>query len=126
MIEKILKLLVRIKMYMARSMTYVGMINSAMILFLLLSNLEKYGIDIDLKSWMIPLVIIGIVVLVVWGFIEDQIGLWRYEQKVSTDRNYHTNEILKKLTDMEKRVEVMEKWMNSHRPSRSHGTEKRN
>ena len=57
MIEKILKLLVRIKMYMARSMTYVGMINSAMILFLLLSNLEKYGIDIDLKSWMIPLVI---------------------------------------------------------------------
>lgn len=113
-------------MYMARSMTYVGMINSAMILFLLLSNLEKYGIDIDLRSWMIPLVITGIFVLVIWGFIEDKLGLWRYEQKVSTDRNYHTNEILKKLTEMEKRLEVMEKWMNSHRPNPSHGIEKRN
>lgn len=113
-------------MYMARSMTYVGMINSAMILFLLLSNLEKYGIDIDLRSWMIPLVITGIFVLVIWGFIEDKLGLWRYEQKVSTDRNYHTNEILKKLTEMEKRLEVMEKWMNSHHPNPSHGIEKRN
>jgi hypothetical protein len=46
---KLRDVFIRIKVYFTRTSSYVGMLNTTMILFLLLSNLEKYGVDIELQ-----------------------------------------------------------------------------
>ena len=71
-----MRLLVRMKVYIARSMTYISMLNSAMILFLLLSSLEKYGIDLNITEYLIPIVVFTFILMVGWGYFEDRIGLW--------------------------------------------------
>lgn len=107
-IQKILKFIVRVKLYMARSMGYIAMLNSAMIGILLLSNLEKYGIDVPIEKIIIPLVLMGIVFLIGWGYFEDKVGLWRYEQTVTNDRNVYFKTITDRLDLIEKRLGVIE------------------
>jgi len=83
----VIKKLVLFKMYMSRSMAYITLINTAMLLFLMLSNLEQYGIDINLRFWGVPIMLGGIIVLVLFGWFEDKVGIWTEESRVVTERN---------------------------------------
>ncbi|MBN2423139.1 hypothetical protein JXB41_08000 [Candidatus Woesearchaeota archaeon] len=85
-------------------MSYVSIINSGMILFMVLSNLEKYGIDIDIARWFFPILFLGILGLVFLGFIEDRLGFYRTEIKTSQKRNPQMNEILRRLDRIEKKI----------------------
>lgn len=86
-IKKILEFTVRIKLYMTRSMSYMSMINSAMILVVLLSTLNtQYDTGISIRKWVIPLIIIGTIGLIGWGYFEHKIGLWQYEKSISFEQ----------------------------------------
>jgi len=43
-------LLIRLKLYMSRTGSYISLVNTAMILFIFLSDLEKYNIDIEIRD----------------------------------------------------------------------------
>jgi hypothetical protein len=62
--------LIQVKIYMARTSSYISLVNTAMILFLFLSNLEKYNINIRIKKWIIPMFIAGILVMLFFGYLE--------------------------------------------------------
>ncbi len=75
-----------------------------MILFILLSNLEKYGIDIQIQKWFFPILILGIILITFFGFLEDKLGFYSTEIKASQKRNPQINEILIRLERIEKKI----------------------
>lgn len=102
--EKLRSKLVHAKVYLMRALGYASLFNMALILFLALSNLEKYGIDIRLESWLIPIFFLMFFVLVLLGYLEDKLGFFSEEQKVHGVRNPQLNEILKRLDRIERKL----------------------
>ena len=75
------------KSYLGRSSGYVAIFNAGMLVFLSLSNLEKYGVDINMATWGIPIALSGICFMIFIGYLEDYFGFWRQEVHVSNQRN---------------------------------------
>lgn len=109
MFVKLRNLFIQLKVYMRRTSSYIGLVNTVMILFLFLSNLEKYGIDIRIEQWIIPLFFIGIIGMFLFGYIEDKLGFFSQEQKTTQSRSPYFKEILKKLDRIEEKVNKLEK-----------------
>ncbi|MBN2367615.1 hypothetical protein JXC34_01250 [Candidatus Woesearchaeota archaeon] len=103
--QRFRKFLIRIKVYLARSASYITMINTAMVLFLFMSNLEKYGIDIEIKDMIIPIVFLGLIVMIIFGFIEDKLGFYSEEQKTTQSRSPYMKEIIQRLERIEQKLE---------------------
>lgn len=101
--------LIRLKVYMARTGSYIGLVNTALLLFLFLSNLEKYNINVRIESWIIPLFIIGLCAMLLFGFLEDKYGFYALEQKTTQSRNPFWSEMMEKLDHIEKRIDELEK-----------------
>jgi len=97
------------KIFYQRSLSYVSLINSAMILFLFLSDLKKYNIFISIETWFIPILIVGILLLIGFGYLEDRFGFYRTEQQEVTQRTPQMNEILEKLKSLEKDVKEIKR-----------------
>lgn len=106
---KLRNLFIRIKVYLARSASYISMVNTAMILFLFLSNLEKYGIDLWIGHLIFPLILLGIILMIGFGYIEDKLGFYTQEQKTTQSRSPYLNEILHRLDTIEKKLKKIEK-----------------
>ena len=88
---------------MTRTSSYISLINTAMILFLFLSNLEKYDIDINIQRWIVPLFILGISSMLLFGFFEDKLGFYKQEQRERQSRSPYFKEILDRLDKLEKK-----------------------
>ena len=92
------------KVYLNRALSYAGLVNMALILFLALSNLEKYGIDIKLETWLIPVFLITFLALILFGYLEDRMGFFTEEQKVQALRNPQLTDIVKRLERIERKL----------------------
>jgi hypothetical protein len=76
-----------------------------MILFLFLSNLERYNIDVRIQDWIIPLVIIGLGSMFLFGYLEDRFGFHTQEQRAKQSRSPYFKEILNRLDKIEQKLE---------------------
>ena|SRR3989339_724178 len=103
--ENLREFLIRIKVYISRTNSYIGIVNSTLILFLFLSDLKKYGVYITIKDWLIPLSFLWIFLMISFGYLEERFGFFSEEQKVSGLKNPHTREILERLERIEKKLE---------------------
>ena len=101
---KFRNLLIRFKVYMARTSSYLSLINTGMILFIFLSNLERYNIDVDIKDWLLPIFIIGLVGMLAFGYLEDKLGFYREEQKTTQSRNPYFKEIIERLDKIKEQL----------------------
>jgi hypothetical protein len=102
--DSIRTFLIRIKLYITRTNSYIGIVNSILILFLFLSDLKKYGIYITIKDWLIPLALLWVFLMILFGFLEERFGFFSEEQKLFGARNPHTREILARLDRIEKKL----------------------
>ena len=100
-LEKTRSILAELKVNISRSMSYVAIVNSGMILFLLLSRLEDYGYEILIEKWFFPIYIVGIIGLVCLGYLDFKLGFHREEQKVVGKRNPYMKEIIERLESIE-------------------------
>jgi len=92
------------KVNIQRSMSYVSIINSGMILFLLLSKLQDYGIKIHITKWFIPIFVASIVIMMVVGYLDHKLGFHREESRVQGSRNPYFKEIIERLDRLEEEV----------------------
>jgi hypothetical protein len=95
------------KVWVHRSMSYVSLLNSGMILFLLLSRLEDYGFDLEIKNWFFPIFIGSIFILLFVGYLDDRLGFHREEHRASQKRNPYMKEILDKLNKLESEIKKL-------------------
>lgn len=102
-------LAVYFKIWIQRAMSWVTIANSGMILFLVLSKLQEYGVSIYITMWFIPLYIVVIILLMFLGYLEDKAGFFREEQRLSSLRNPYLVEISRKLDRIEKELKKSRK-----------------
>lgn len=102
--KKIRKLLAETKIYIQRSMSYVSILNSGMILFLMLSRLEDFGIDINLTQWFFPLFILSIFGAIAIGYVDVKLGFFSEESNAASKRNPVLFEMLTRLERIENKL----------------------
>ena len=75
-----------------------------MILFLVLAKLQDYGIKIYITAWFIPIYLGVILLMILFGYLEDRAGFYRQEAKEAAKRNPYFHEILERLDKIEKKL----------------------
>ena len=102
---KFRKILVYSKVWAQRTMSWIAILNSAMILFLVLSKLQEYGLKIAITKWFIPIFALLIVLLIFFGYLEDRAGFHREEAHELAKKNPVYTDILERLERIEKKLE---------------------
>ena len=92
------------KVFINRAVSYLSIINSGMILFLLLSRLQDYGVGIHITKWFFPIFVIGIVLMILVGYMDYKLGFHREEMRTVSSRNPYFNEIIERLDRVEKEL----------------------
>ncbi len=100
---KLRNLVIKLKVYMARTSSYISLINTAMILFIFLSNLEKYNIDIDIRNWILPIFVVGISMMLLFGYLEYRF-VYHQEQKTTQKKNPYMKDIIRRLDRIEQKL----------------------
>jgi hypothetical protein len=100
---RIVSILSNLKVYFTRSIGYLTIANTLMILFLSVSRLQDYGLEIELRTWLIPLFVTIIIGMFLVGYIDDKAGFHKEELNIITSRNPYFKKILDRLDDIEKK-----------------------
>jgi hypothetical protein len=103
------KFLIYSKLWVQRTMSWIAIANSGMILFLVLSTLQDYGIKIHITAWFIPIYLGIILLMIFFGYIEDKAGMFREETRASASRNPYFIEIIERLDKIEKDITRIKK-----------------
>ena len=98
------KILVYSKVWAQRTMSWIAILNSAMILFLVLARLQDYGLKISVTRWFFPMFLILVVLMVFFGYLEDRAGFHREEVHEIAKRNPMMHEIIDRLDRIENKI----------------------
>jgi len=98
------KIFTECKVNIQRSLSYVAILNSGMILFLLLAKLKDYDIHIHLTKWFLPIFLASIVAMIFIGYLDHKLGFHREEQRLHGKRNPYFEDIIERLDRVEKAV----------------------
>ncbi len=90
-------------------MSWVSIANSGMILFLVLSKFQEYGFKIHITRWIIPIYFIFLLMLIVFGFVEDRLGFHREEKRVQERRSPYMKEMLERMDKIEKKLNSIQR-----------------
>lgn len=101
---KLRKIAIYSKLFMQRTMSWLALINSAMIIFLVLSKLQDYGFKIYITAWIIPIFIVFVLLMILFGYIEDKTGFYREESYAAAKRNPFFEDIIERLDRIEKKL----------------------
>ena len=92
MLNTIRDKLVYLKLCYSRSATYLSIINTGMLLYVFLK-----GLDLNFGYWNIPLFIIMVSMVLIFGHLDIKLGLYRTEVNKMNNNNQILNEILKEV-----------------------------
>ncbi len=98
------KVLVYSKVWAQRTMSWIALLNTAMILFLFLAKLQDYGIKVSITRWFIPALLLLLILMVFFGYLEDKAGFHREETHELAKRNPINHEILERLERIERKI----------------------
>jgi len=97
------------KVNVNRSMSYIALLNSGMILFLMLSKLQDYGFSVHITRWFIPIFVISMIAMIFIGYVDYRLGFHKEEARVSSSRNPYFEEIVERLDRVEKEIKRIKK-----------------
>lgn len=106
--EKLIKFrdsLVLGKVWIQRANSWISILNSGMILFIVLAQLKILGVEINIGKSFLFIYLGAIIVLVLFGYMEDKAGLYRQEFRISGSRHPYLMEILEKVRNIDKKLE---------------------
>ncbi|MDD5092006.1 MAG: hypothetical protein PHQ23_13960 [Candidatus Wallbacteria bacterium] len=111
------KILVRVrnivlvlKFYLQRTMSWVSLANSGMIMFLVFSKLQQeYRIEMDISSFFIPLYLACLALMIFIGYLDDRLNLYSREARIAQNRSPFIVELFARLDRIEKQLERLER-----------------
>ena len=98
------RIFTELKIDLQRSLSYVAILNSGMILFLLLSKLQDYGFQIHITKWFFPIFVLSIILMIFVGYLDHRLGFHREEARMSSARNPYFEEIVERLDKIERKL----------------------
>ena len=102
------------KLYLNRANSYIIIINTCMLLFLMISRLKDYGWEIS-KTNIVFIFLVLISGLILLGWLDTKLGFFSEEAKRRADRNPYWKEALDGIHNIEKKLEKLEKLENERR-----------
>lgn len=81
------KMLMQLKVYLDRGRAYANIFSFAGTIFLVIAQLKSFGLDIDLSTYTIPILIIGFFGIVLIGYLEDKLNLFSTELDLRSWKN---------------------------------------
>lgn len=103
-IKTLAKWFINLKVYISRAGSYISMLNTGMILLLFLSQLKAYGFNINLTKWAIPLYCLTIILLIILGYLDNKLGIHKYEVSITQKQNTDIQEILKEIKEIKEKL----------------------
>jgi len=97
------------KIFLQRTMSWISIANAGMILFLVLSKFQDYGLELHITRWIIPIYLGFIVLLVVFGYVEDRLGFHREEKRAQESKSPYMKNVVKRLERMEKKINSIQR-----------------
>jgi len=61
------------------------------------------------KTWFFPVYLIVILIMILFGYLEDKLGFFSEEARIVTRRNPQMEEILRRLEKIEKKIDNSQK-----------------
>ena len=102
MITKIRDGFMFVKLCIGRSTSYISLINSGMLLFLVLSKLKDRGlIEADLELYFVPIIITGLVGMFLFGYVE------MYKFKAVRKEMEYAFQLSPPWVDMKKKIDYL-------------------
>ena len=100
------------KIYVSRSMSYISLINTAILVYLGITNFNKvHGFTIS--GWYsFPIVITLAILVLSLGWLEVKMKFFSVEQRITADINPRIVQILNKLDSIEEKVIKLEEKGN--------------
>lgn len=99
--KNIFEILGKLKMYATRAISYISVINAAMLVFLVISQLRSLGLDFNFKLAVaigMPMFFLGIMIL---GYIDHKSGIYAAESAAFFRRNPEWKEMMDRLKRIE-------------------------
>lgn len=107
--ERFRKVFVENKIRIQRSLSYMSIANSGMILFLVLSNLQKeYKFDIYITKWFFPIYVLTLGLFLLVGWIDDKVGFHREEARASAKKSPLMIELIDTVKRLEEKVDLLQ------------------
>ena len=103
------KKIVRSKIFLQRSMSWLVVANAAMIFFLVLSKFQDYGYYIYITKWIIPLFFGFMAFMLIFGYLEDKLGFYAEEINAYESKNPYMEDIVKRLERIEQQLKIKTK-----------------
>ena len=94
----------KVKVYLQRSLSWIGLLNSVMILYLMMSDLSERGVIGSLQKYVVLSIVVLAVGLLVFGYFEVKYGFMRAEYSAIWKNIPQVNEILNRLEAIENKL----------------------
>ena len=98
--------LARLKIYVSRATTYMSLLNSGMLIFLLLAQLKTFGINISLTTYALPVFILSMLGCIFLGYLDWKLKIYEEENRQSTSTNPQVMEILNRVKSIEEQIKL--------------------
>lgn len=95
----------KIKVYLDRGRVYASIISFSGTIFLVISQLKILGLDIDLTTYTIPLLLLGFLGIIFIGYIDVKLKLFSEELNIKSYKNPVTIKNFKRFDDLEKKLD---------------------
>ena len=96
-----------IKFYIQRSSSYLSIVNACMILVVMIRSL-----DLPLQQYLPLLIGLGAIGLVVWGWLDNYLGLYHAEVLAINKRNPVQIKMFQRFDDIEEKINKLEMKQN--------------
>ena len=97
-----------LKLYLTRANSYIIIVNTGMLLFLMIGRLEDYGWEIS-KGGMTGIFITLMITVITIGWLDSKLGFFREESRRTADRNPYWKEVIDGTKEVNRKLdEVLE------------------
>ena len=92
-----------VKFYIQRSSSYLSIVNACMIMVVMIKSL-----NLPIQKYLPILIGIGAIGLIIWGWLDNKLGLYHEEVLAINRRNPVQIKMFKRFDDLEERLKKIE------------------
>lgn len=92
-----------LKFYIQRSSSYLSIVNACMIMVVMIQSL-----NLPIQKYLPILIGLGAIGLVIWGWLDNKLGLYHEEVLAINRRNPVQIKMFKRFDDLEERLKKIE------------------
>ncbi len=97
----------KLKIYFDRGRTYASIITFSGTIFLVIAQLKMLGLNIDVSTYTIPIVIIGFAGIMLFGWLEIKLNFFSEELNIRSWKNPVIVKQFSKYDEINKKLDIL-------------------